>query len=203
MPLSPARDARRDAVVEPLDRLVLERRARAAASRRRPRPPAPCRAAADSGTPSRNRMRLDQLVGVLHLRDGLFTELLGEALVAPVAEHLRVDEVLIDRGELRREHVVQQLDDGVVASHVMTSGGAGYRLTSARERAQASADAPTDTSSRSTDAEQLGERSVAPAAVGTGPAGDSQILDRPVAGRRPRPSRPGHSRLGSGTRTQA
>ena len=40
-----------------------------------------------------------------------------EAVVAPVLAHLAVDEVLVDRGELRGEHVVEDVDDFAVALH--------------------------------------------------------------------------------------
>ena len=51
------------------------------------------------------------VVGVLHLVDRLVAEVLAEPLVAPVVEHLGVDEVLVDRGQLGGEHLVEQLDD--------------------------------------------------------------------------------------------
>jgi len=62
---------------------------------------------------------LDEIVRVLHLADRLLAELLVEALVAPVFAHAGVEEVLVDRGELVREHLVQQVDDGGVALHVL------------------------------------------------------------------------------------
>src|SRR5262249_49916551 len=60
---------------------------------------------------------LDQLVGVLHLADRFLTELVPQPLVAPVLAHPAVDEVLVDRGQLGRENVVQEGDDLLVASH--------------------------------------------------------------------------------------
>src|SRR5262249_22317530 len=60
---------------------------------------------------------LDQLVGVLHLAERFLAELLPQPLVAPVLAHPAVDEVLVDRGQLGRENVVQEGDDLLVASH--------------------------------------------------------------------------------------
>ena len=59
----------------------------------------------------------DERIGVLHLADRFFAEVLREAVVAPVRAHLGVEEVLVDRGQLRRQHVVQQFDDRGVALH--------------------------------------------------------------------------------------
>jgi hypothetical protein len=52
---------------------------------------------------------LDHGVGVLHLFDRLLAPLPGETLVAPVRTHLGVDEVLIDRGQLGREDLVESV----------------------------------------------------------------------------------------------
>src|SRR5690606_34290746 len=60
---------------------------------------------------------LDQIVGVLHLVDGLLVDMLPKALIAPVLAHLRVDEVLIDRGQFGREDVVEMIDDLCAALH--------------------------------------------------------------------------------------
>src|SRR5207253_3503656 len=63
---------------------------------------------------------LDQLVGVLHLADRFLVDLLVEALVAPVPAHPRVQEVLVDRGELPGEDLVEKIDDAAVAFHGRT-----------------------------------------------------------------------------------
>jgi len=55
-------------------------------------------------------------IGVAHLTNRFFPDFLPEALTAPGFGHPRVDEVLLDGGELGREDVVQHRDD-VVASH--------------------------------------------------------------------------------------
>ena len=68
---------------------------------------------------------VDHLLGVLHLLDGLLADVGGELLVAPVLAHAGVDEVLVDRGELRAEHVLQDLDDLFVALHDSSLGGTG------------------------------------------------------------------------------
>ena len=54
---------------------------------------------------------------MLHLVDRFVTDLLGEAPIPPVVTHLGVDEVLVDRRQLTGEHVVEHLEDVVVASH--------------------------------------------------------------------------------------
>ncbi len=54
---------------------------------------------------------LDQLLGVLHLAEGLLPALVGQALVAPVVLHLGVDEVLVDRRQLGGQHIVQEFND--------------------------------------------------------------------------------------------
>jgi hypothetical protein len=62
---------------------------------------------------------LDDLVGVLHLLDGFLAGDGGQLGEAPVVAHLRVDEVLVDGGELRGEDLVQNLDDLRVALHLV------------------------------------------------------------------------------------
>src|SRR5882672_1482580 len=69
------------------------------------------------GKPFEKQYPLDQPVGVLHLVDRLVVLVLGEPLQAPVLEHARVQEVLVDRRELVREDLVQVLDDLLVAFH--------------------------------------------------------------------------------------
>jgi hypothetical protein len=59
----------------------------------------------------------DQLVGVLHLADGLLAHLVPEPVVAPVLAHAGVDEVLVDRGQLVGEDLVQGVDDLIVSTH--------------------------------------------------------------------------------------
>ena len=60
---------------------------------------------------------LDELVGILHLADRLVADCFAEPFVAPVVAHLGVDEVLVHRGQLRGEDLVEQLDDTSVAVH--------------------------------------------------------------------------------------
>src|SRR5690606_27307251 len=58
-----------------------------------------------------------QLVGVLHLVDRFLVLVLGEIFEAPVLQHLGVQEVLVDRGELVVERLVEVLDDLGIALH--------------------------------------------------------------------------------------
>jgi hypothetical protein len=60
---------------------------------------------------------LDHLVGVLHLVDRLGVDLLRQLLEAPVAAELGVDEVLVDRGQLVGEQIVQDAENLGVALH--------------------------------------------------------------------------------------
>jgi hypothetical protein len=60
---------------------------------------------------------VDDDVGVLHLVDRLVAAVLAEAAVPPVVAHLGVDEVLVDRRQLRREDVVQDVEDLGVSLH--------------------------------------------------------------------------------------
>ena len=60
---------------------------------------------------------LGELVGVLHLVDRFLVLVLGEFRQAPVLQHLGVQEVLVDRGELVVERLVEVLDDLRVAFH--------------------------------------------------------------------------------------
>src|SRR5213075_2860523 len=70
---------------------------------------------------------LDDLLGMLHLADGMHADGVMEAVVAPVLAHLAVDEVLVDGGQLGGEDVVENLDDFLVALH----GGQEYHPVAA------------------------------------------------------------------------
>src|SRR4030095_6196823 len=78
---------------------------------------------------------LDQLVRRLHLVDRLVVLVPCEALESPVAEHPRMQKILIDRGELVGEHRIQMTDDVRIAAHALTpwpesifpSGSLAYR----------------------------------------------------------------------------
>src|SRR5690606_12587263 len=52
---------------------------------------------------------LGEHVGVLHLVDGFLVLVLGQFLQAPVLQHLGVQEVLVDRGQLVVERLVEEL----------------------------------------------------------------------------------------------
>ena len=54
---------------------------------------------------------LDELLGVVHLLDGLVAVLVGQALPSPVLAQLGVGEVLVDGGEFGRQGLVEELDD--------------------------------------------------------------------------------------------
>ena len=107
---------------------------------------------------------LDELVGVLHLADRLVAVVLAEAFVAPVVAHLGVDEVLVDRRQLGREDLVEQLDDTRTAAHDRTS----RRYPAGQNGGQATATAAV--SSRDVLAHEAFERAVTATAVSAGPA---------------------------------
>ena len=54
---------------------------------------------------------------MLHLVDGFFIFELGELLDAPMVEHAIMEEILVDRGQLVLEDLVQIIDDLWVALH--------------------------------------------------------------------------------------
>jgi hypothetical protein len=68
---------------------------------------------------------LDQLVGVLHLLDGLVVFMLGHAQQAPVLEHPGVQEILVDGGQFHLELGIEERDDLLVALHGKPWSGEG------------------------------------------------------------------------------
>jgi len=59
----------------------------------------------------------DEPVRVLHLVDGFVLLVILESMKSPVSEHPRMQEVLVDRGQLILQHGVQMLQDRGVALH--------------------------------------------------------------------------------------
>jgi hypothetical protein len=62
-------------------------------------------------------MMRHQLVGVFHLLDRFLAPFLGEHLVAPVLQQPIVQPVLVDRGQLMPQRLVEIFDDFGVALH--------------------------------------------------------------------------------------
>mgnify|MGYP003295966444 CR=1 FL=1 len=58
-----------------------------------------------------------QLVGVLHFLDRFMALVSGELFEAPIVEHAVVQPVLVDRGQLVGESLVEKIDDLEVALH--------------------------------------------------------------------------------------
>ncbi|MCY1242799.1 hypothetical protein D9M72_557890 [compost metagenome] len=56
-------------------------------------------------------------VGVLHLLDRFLVFVVGQFLQTPVLQHLGMQEVLVDRGQLVVEDLVEEFDDLGVAFH--------------------------------------------------------------------------------------
>src|SRR5690606_36289553 len=63
---------------------------------------------------------LDQTIGMLHFADRLVVFLLAELIQAPVAQHARMEEVLVDGGEFVLELLIQVLNNGGIAFHGRT-----------------------------------------------------------------------------------
>src|SRR3546814_5422659 len=61
------------------------------------------------------------LVGMLHLVDRLFAFERGEACDAPIVEHAIMQPILVDRGQLVLERLVEEIDDFFVRSEEHTS----------------------------------------------------------------------------------
>src|ERR1051326_8117314 len=76
--------------------------------------------------PLEEKDTFDQPVGVLHLVDRFLLLVLLEPLQTPVAEHAGVEEVLVNRGELIEQHLVQMPDDLRVAFHGPSPSGCGH-----------------------------------------------------------------------------
>ena len=70
---------------------------------------------------------LDDRVRVLHLADALVVRVRGEAGVAPVRAELAVQEVLVHRGELAGEDLVEHPDDVGVTLHRVSTPWLGER----------------------------------------------------------------------------
>src|SRR4029077_15231551 len=56
-------------------------------------------------------------IGVLHLLDGFLAPLLGERFVAPIVEQTIMQPILIDRGQLVPQRLVEIIDDTRLPSH--------------------------------------------------------------------------------------
>jgi hypothetical protein len=79
------------------------------------------------GQTAQEQHALDQLVGVLHLIDGFFVFLFRQDAQAPVGQHARMQEILIDGGELVLQHLVEERDGDRIAGDGGVRGGArGY-----------------------------------------------------------------------------
>src|SRR5579871_4008641 len=59
----------------------------------------------------------DQRLGVFHLGNGFFSDVIGQLIVVPVLAHLCMKKVLVDRRQLLFEGFVQDGDDLGIASH--------------------------------------------------------------------------------------
>jgi hypothetical protein len=64
-----------------------------------------------------------------HFVERLFVLVLGELLDAPIAQHARVQKILIDRDQLVVEHAVEQSDDFAIPFHDGSRNWTMLRLT--------------------------------------------------------------------------
>jgi len=60
---------------------------------------------------------LDQIVGMLHLADGFFIDIVGEAQQTPILQHARMQEILVDRRQFIGENDIQMTDYFGIALH--------------------------------------------------------------------------------------
>src|SRR3569833_469695 len=75
------------------------------------------------GQPVEKENPLDETVGMLHLIDRLTLLVLLEAHQTPIAEHARMQKILVDRRELVLQHGVQMLKYLGIALHAHNSMG--------------------------------------------------------------------------------
>src|ERR1700738_3444663 len=130
------RAAQLDGLVEPLDGLVLDLQVELQLLRHR-LAHVDLAQALEVGQPFEEQDALDERVGVLHLLDRLLAHLLLEALEAPVTAEPGMEEVLVDGGQLGRQHVVQERNDLRVALHVSPRTDQAADATAADLRGQA------------------------------------------------------------------
>src|SRR3546814_12127812 len=66
------------------------------------------------------------------------SDLLGEQLDAPVIEHPVMQEILVDRGQLVLERLVQEIDDLGIALHgrLLCAGLRLYAIAAAKDRSE-------------------------------------------------------------------
>src|SRR6185437_993049 len=67
---------------------------------------------------------LDQPVCVFHLVDGFFVLVCGKLAQTPIAQHPRMQKVLVDGGEFVLENQIEEADDFGVARDRSDGGGA-------------------------------------------------------------------------------
>src|SRR6202044_3788274 len=60
---------------------------------------------------------VDELVGVLHLLDGLLAPLLGEIAIAPIVQQPVMQPILVDRGKFMPQGLVEIIDDDRLTAH--------------------------------------------------------------------------------------
>ena len=83
---------------------------------------------------------LDQAIGVPHLIDGFVVFDLAEALQAPVIEHARMQEILIDRGQL----VLQRLVEKIQYLRITLHGGSSWKALGEVEDCMLEQPAPSE-----------------------------------------------------------
>src|SRR3546814_9334273 len=71
------------------------------------------------GKPAQKEDAVRQLVGMLHLVDRFLAFKMCEPGDAPIVEHAIMQPILVDRGQLVLERLVEEIDDLFVALHVL------------------------------------------------------------------------------------
>jgi hypothetical protein len=59
----------------------------------------------------------DDLIGVLHLIEATLSNLIVKPLITPVFAHFGMHKILVDRGQIRGQYLVQQIDDTLFRLH--------------------------------------------------------------------------------------
>ena len=60
---------------------------------------------------------LDQLVGMLHFLNRFFLKLFRKLVITPVERHARMQEILVDRGQLKLQRMIEIFDNFLIAFH--------------------------------------------------------------------------------------
>ena len=69
------------------------------------------------GQSFKHQNAVDDVIGVVHFTKAFLIHLLAQRIKAPVAEHARVQKILVDRGQLIFKYYIQVFNDFRIAFH--------------------------------------------------------------------------------------